>query len=476
MRLFNSLTGRFLALTIIFVMLAEILIFVPSIARFRSDYLSERLERAQIASLTLLATSNDMIDPALEAELLNNAEVMSIALRRDEIRELVLSSPMPGMVEQSFDLRDASPMTLMRDALACMFASGDRLIRVIGVPVKSGGLEIEITMQEGPLKAAMLVYGRNIFYLSLLISVITASLLFLAVRRFIVRPISHVVDNMVAFQENPGNVHHIIEPSASVTELRNAEVALGDMQNRIAASLKQKDRLARLGEAVAKISHDLRNMLTTAQLMADRIEASDDPAVSKTAPKLVGSLNRAINLCEQTLAFGKAEEPAPSIRTIPLDQITQEIIEAEELRLGAGKTTISANIPEGLNVVADPEQLFRVIVNLCRNARQAIENSGNSGTVSIDARKSGDMIEIDVVDTGPGLPKKALDHLFKPFEGGTRRGGTGLGLAIAAELVAGHGGRLELLSSSDEGTAFRISLPKQQETGGLSERSGIAAK
>ena len=89
----NSLSGRFLILTTVFVMLAEILIFVPSVARFREDYLLARLERAQIASLALLA--NDMIDSELEAELLENAEVLNVVLRRDEVRQLMLSSPMP---------------------------------------------------------------------------------------------------------------------------------------------------------------------------------------------------------------------------------------------------------------------------------------------------------------------------------------------------------------------------------------------
>lgn len=463
--MFDSLSGRFLVLTIIFVMLAEVLIFVPSISRFRFEYLTERLERAQIASLSLLATTNDMVDAELEAELLNNAGVLSIALRRDEIRELILTSPMPGMIDQSFDLRGVGAMTLMADALRTMLQSDDRLIRVIGVPVKSGGLEIEVTMDDAPLRAAMFDYGRNIFLLSLLISVITAALLFLAVRRFIVRPMRHVVDNMIGFQENPANAHMIIAPSASITELRNAEVALNEMQSRISASLKQKDRLAQLGEAVAKISHDLRNMLTTAQLMVDRIEMSKDPAVARTAPKLVGSLNRAINLCEQSLAFGKAEEAAPVIRDTPLADILRDVIEAEELRMTGGHSTLSTDIPDALSISADPEQIYRVIINLCRNARQAIENAGRPGAVTVSARENRDVVEIDVADTGPGLPQKALTHLFKPFEGGTRRGGTGLGLAIAAELVAGHGGKLELISTSPEGTHFRITLPNSQRIG-----------
>ncbi len=461
----NSLSGRFLLLTIIFVMLAEIMIFVPSISRFRFDYLSERLERAQIASLTkLVAQPGELLDPELEKELLTNAGVMSIALRRDEIRELALFMPMGGMVEDTFDLRDASAWDLMRDAVECMFLNEPRLIRIVGVPVNSGGIEIEATLDEAPLKAAMLVYGWNIFLLSLLISVITAALLFFAVRRFIVRPIGRVVSSMVAFQESPEDAHNIIVPDAGVRELHQAETALRDMQSRLASSLKQKDRLAQLGSAVAKVSHDLRNMLTTATLFADRMENSEDPTVARVAPKLLGALDRAINLCEQTLTFGKAEEPEPSLTKFALHQVSDDVLEAEQLRETAGLVTIEADVPRDLIVSADREQLYRVLVNLARNARQAIENAKKPGSVRITARACEDSVEVTLKDTGPGLPKKALDNLFKPFQGGTRREGTGLGLAIAAELIKGHGGRLDLETTGPDGTVFKITLPTRKTT------------
>jgi len=354
-------------------------------------------------------------------------------------------------------------MTLMRDALRIMFSNEERVIRIIGEPVKAGGLEIEATLYETPLKLAMLDYGRNIFYLSLLISVITAALLFFATRRFIVRPISGVISSMLKFQENPEDVRNVIVPDAAISELRHAEDSLRDMQQRISGSLKQKERLAQLGGAVAKISHDLRNMLTTAQLFVDRIEMSADPAVAKTAPKLVNSLNRAINLCEQTLTFGKAEEAAPTVQQFKLKGTVDDVLDAESLRDTDGRVEIKSDVPEDLEVSGDPEQMFRIIVNLARNARQAIENSGANGEILICASEVGEETQILVKDTGPGLPKRAQDNIFQPFKGGTRREGTGLGLSIAAELVRGHGGRLELEKTGPEGTSFKISLPKVSE-------------
>ena len=458
--LFNSLTGRFLVLTIIFVMLAEVLIFLPSVARFRQEYLRERLERAEIASLTALVSRAEMLDVAVQDEILDTTGVLSVAVLQDGFRELVLAGSEFSPVEETFDLRINDPLTLMRDAIACMLEDEERVVRVVGPAARMEGQLIEATILEPPLKAAIWAYGRNIFYLSLLISVITAALLFGAVRRVIVKPISSVVTSMTRFRDNPEDPSTIFIPSSGMQEMRRAEEALHDMQEQVTASLKEKDRLAQLGGAVARVSHDLRNMLTTATLLVDRIDASEDPAVARTAPKLVASLDRAINLCERTLEFGKAKEPEPAIARIDMEALATDVIEAERLRAETSGFSITADIPSCFTFEGDVEQLFRVITNLCRNARQAIGASGRDGSVTIRARADGDTALIDIVDTGPGLPVKAQKNLFRPFEGGTRRDGTGLGLVIAAELVRGHGGKLELLKTGPGGTTFRITLPR----------------
>ncbi len=462
MRLINSLSGRFLVLTIIFVMIAEVLIFVPSIARFRVDYLQERLELSQIASLALLATPNSMVSPDLESELLTNAEVLNIVLRRDEIRELVLASPMPAPVDETFDLRDAPVTTLVWDAVRVFFNPSNRVIRVIGMPVKGGGVEIETTLYERPLRDAMVDYGQTIFWLSLFISVVTAALLFLAVRGFLVKPIKRVVDHMVRYRDDPEDAHLIIEPRSRVHELRQAEISLADLQTQLTGSLRQKERLAGVGGAVSRISHDLRNMLTTAQLLADRLERSQDPTVARTAPKLLGSLDRAINLCESTLAFGKAEEPKPVIRPVRLGGLIEDVLESDRLRSDADVISLISEVSDEIEVAADPEQLYRVFSNLVRNARQAIEGTGQPGSITVSAAQRDDFIEIDIHDTGPGLPPKAQEFLFKPFQGGARRGGTGLGLAIASELVKANGGKLLLVSTGENGTHFNMQLPQVQ--------------
>ncbi|SDJ14627.1 sensor histidine kinase [Lutimaribacter saemankumensis] len=454
----RTLSGRFLILTIIFVMLAEVLIFVPSIARFREDYLLSRLERAQIASLALLA--DDMISPDLEEELLRNAEVYNVVLRRNEARQLILQSPVPQPIHATFDLRDPPAMELIGDAMARLWDREARVIRVIGNPVREAGLLIEVTMETSGLRLAMIDYGLRILALSAVISIFTASLLFFSVRALLVKPIKGVVRAMQSYAANPEDARRILQPSARVTELREAEEALAKMETELTGALKQKERLAQLGGAVAKISHDLRNILTSAQLFVDRIEMSEDPGVRRMAPKLVNSITRAVNLTESTLAFGKAEEPPPKLTRVVLADIVEDVLDSERLAIGDDvDISMSEDVPTGMIVRADAEQLYRVLSNLVRNARQAIAQSGEGGEISVAAHEEDGAWVIEVADTGPGLPKKAQENLFTPFQGGARKGGAGLGLAIAAELIRGHGGMVTLERTGPEGTVFRIRLP-----------------
>ena len=464
---FNTLSGRFLLLTVAFVMLAEVMIFVPSMARFRADFLLVRLKEAQIASLAQLAAP-DMVSPLLEAELLKNAEVYNVVLRRDQVRQLVLSSPIPSPIAATYDLREAGPWELIRDAATALFDQDNDVIRVIGYPVQDGGILIEVTLQSGPLRTAMLQYGYRILGISALISAVTAVMLFAAVRRLMVLPIRRVVRHMQAYAQAPEDARRVIEPTASVTELRVAEEALQSMQTQLTGALRQKERLAQLGGAVAKIAHDLRNILTTAQLFADRIEGSADPAVARAAPKLVNSITRAVNLCESTLAFGKAEEAPPRLTRFALRPWLEELVEGEGLG-ATGPVACLIDVTPGLTLRADSEQLHRVLSNLVRNARQAIEATGQDGTIELSGGETDEAWWIRVGDSGPGLPAKAKEHLFAAFQGGARAGGTGLGLAIAAELVRGHGGRLELARSDAQGTEFVISLPKAI---GLGDQAG----
>jgi signal transduction histidine kinase len=456
---FRTLSGRFLGLTILFVMIAEVLIFVPSVARFRIDYLQNRLDLAQLAALASLGAPDDAISPELRRELLATADVQIVVLQRDGVRELALVDQMPQPPVATYDIRDPSPWAQIKGAARVFLTPEDRVIRVVGKTRKGAEGIVDVVLHEGPLRAALIDYGLRIFYISLVISLATAALLFISVQHLIVRPINRVVAHMVAYRDDPEDRTRIIAPLSSTRELNDAENALHDLEVRLTGALRQKERLAALGRAVAKISHDLRNILTTAQLLADSLESSPDPKVRRTAPKLVKSLSRAVGLCDRTLTYGKAEEPAPEFESIRLADLIREVVENERHTPGADQVEIRSDVRLDLTVRADSEQIFRVLSNLVRNSAQAIASTGRPGQVRVEAEKADDRIFIRVIDNGPGLPEKARENLFRPFQGGVRQGGTGLGLVIADEIVRGHGGTLCVEVSDENGTVFAISLP-----------------
>ncbi|RRH77859.1 sensor histidine kinase [Falsigemmobacter faecalis] len=453
----NSLSGRFLGLTLTFVLLAEVLIFLPSVAGFREDWMKQRLDKAQIAALARLTTDGP-VDENLEAELLANAGVFNVVLRRDEARQLILSSPIPAPVAATYDLRFSGVWDLVRDAMAAMLGRGNEVIRIIGTPSNDAGLLIEVTTESAPLREALLESGLRILLTSALIVAATALLLFMAVHALMVRPIGRVVEHIKAYAASPEDAHLVITPTSSLRELREAEEALQSMQTRLTGALRQKERLAQLGAGVAKISHDLRNILASAQLFADRLETSEDPKVARMAPKLLNSISRAVTLCETTLSFGKADEAEPRLGRLRLQPLVEEVLSGEGLDT-PGQVAAIVDLPPDLTIEADGEQIYRVFANLIRNARQAIEATGKGGEIEISGAEDEASVWIRVGDTGPGLPKKARENLFAAFQGSSRKGGTGLGLVIAAELVRGHGGTLELLRSDTDGTEFLITLP-----------------
>jgi signal transduction histidine kinase len=456
---FRTLSGRFLALTILFVVIAEVLIFVPSVARFRLEYLQNRLDLAQLAALATLGTSDEAISADLQRELLATADVMIVVLQRDGVRELVLVDEMPRPPSQTYDIRDPGPWALVRGAAKVFLTQEDRVIRVVGETRKGAEGIVDVVLREAPLRAALIDYGLRIFYLSLAISIATAALLFFSVQRLIVHPINRVIAHMVAYRDAPEDTTRIILPRSNTRELNDAEMALHDLEVRLTGALRQKERLAALGRAVAKISHDLRNMLTTAQLLVDSLEASPDPRTRRIAPKLVNSLARAVALCDRTLTYGKAEEPPPDLERVGLARLVAEVIENERQTAGDDLVTITSEVPVQLCVLGDADQLFRVLSNLVRNSAQAIVQSGKVGTVRVEATEADRRTFIRVIDTGPGLPAKARDNLFQPFQGGVRHGGSGLGLVIAEEIIRGHGGALTLEVSDEHGTTFAIVLP-----------------
>ena len=471
-----GLPSKLLVLTILFVMLAEILIFVPSIAHFRVNWLSERLTSARLAALAADTAPLGQVPKMVKQELLDIAQVKGVAIKRDQIRRLVLPPATPIIVDDSYDLgrmpmetpglleMGYTRLQLIGDALAVFFAPDDRMIRVYGRPSAGLGKQpakgeyLEIILPEAPLKAAMIQHGLNILLLSIVISIIAAGLVYFALIRVLVKPMMDITDNMLRFSENPEDPGRIIPVSKRGDEIGTAQRELANMQQEMIGLLQQKNRLAQLGLAVSKINHDLRNMLSSAQLISDRLASLPDPTVQRFAPKLIASLDRAINFCNDSLKFGRAKEPPPRRELFLLRPLVDEV--ADGLDLPREGIAWLVEIDNVLQIDADRDHLYRVLNNICRNAAQALEASGtgDGGVISVSARRDGHNTIIDISDNGPGIPAASRENLFRAFQGSARKGGSGLGLVISYELIQAHGGNLQLIDAP-VGAAFRIDLP-----------------
>lgn len=457
-----GLAERVLVLTIVFVMLAEVAIFVPSIANFRNNWLQDRLSAAYTAALVLEAAPASAISDQFKLQLLKNVGAYTIALKMGRTRRMLAVSDMPPLVEDRYDLRLAKPWQAITAAFGTLAARNNRVIAVLGAAPMDGEF-IEVTLREKPLRDAMIRYSWNILLLSLVISMIVAGLAMAAIHLMVLRPVQRLTSNLMDFSNNPEDASRIIKPSGKHTELGQAEEALAGMQSALANELSQAKHLAALGLAVAKINHDLRNMLASAQLLSDRLAEVSDPLSRRIAPKLIATLDRAIAFCQSTLAYGRAVERQPEPQKTDLHDLVAEAAEMVS-PAGIGAIQISNEVGKKTSVSIDSEQILRVLMNLFRNAVEALESAGTpegvKPLVRISARAVGKFIEVSVSDTGPGIPAKAKEQLFQAFQGSTRSGGSGLGLAIAAELVKAHGGQMELADTEPgASTTFRFTLP-----------------
>jgi signal transduction histidine kinase len=454
-----GLSGKLLVLTILFVMIAEVLIYVPSIANFRLNWLNDRLAAAHTAALVLDAAPSGMVPESLARQILQSVGARAVAMKMGTQRRLLAVSQMPTTVDQDIDMRHVSWFRAIVDAFDTLLSNDQDVMRVVG-PAPMGGDFLEIVLDEAPLRLAMRRFSINIMLLSLVISGITAMLVYLALHRLLVRPMRRLTANMMQFRADPENPARVIAASGRRDEIGLAERELAVMQQDLASMLQQKSRLAALGLAVSKINHDLRNLLTSAQLFSEGLTSLPDPRVQRFAPKLMRALERAIAFCESTLSYGRAQEPPPDRRPVEVEALVEDV--RETLALSESQIGWIAAIERGLIVDADPDQLLRVLLNLTRNAVQALEtrapNEPARDQVRITGRREGGVVVIEVSDTGPGFPAKAREHLFEPFQSSARGGGTGLGLVIAAELIRAHGGEIKLVEGTI-GATFRLTIP-----------------
>ena len=461
----RSLSARLLVLTIFFVMLSEVLIFVPSVARYRMTWLDNHIAAGHIAALALTARPGGQLDPALKAELLRDVGARAVTLYRpDGTVVQMLDSPELPKPDMTLDLTKGNVPIWIQRSFETLFSTGNRVMRVLSPSPMDPNTRIEELLDEAPLRHELRGFGIRILQLSILISLTTAALVYLSLQWLLVRPMRRITDSMTAFRQDPEDASRRIVPRGGRDEIGRAESELAMLQETVRQALGQRARLAALGSAVTKINHDLRAILATARLVSDGLAGSAAPEVRRVAPRLFDAIDRAVALCTSTLDFSRDGAPPLHPSRFALAPLIAEI----EPGLGsAGELPmVDAEVSPVLQVWADRDQLYRVLLNLARNAVEA-----GARHLRIAAAQQDGRLAIDFEDDGPGLSPRARDNLFRPFFGSGRPGGSGLGLAIARELMRAQGGDLALVASTDAGTTFRLTLPPVDAPAGALSRA-----
>ncbi|WP_333586656.1 sensor histidine kinase [Phenylobacterium sp.] len=452
----GGLSARLLILTSLFVLFGGALIVPPTLAAFEEQWLLDRVRAAELASLAAEVAPDMVVSEQLSSELLEVAGVEWVAIQSDGVRRLVLRGSNLSRTPYLVDLRDQAVASWLAAPFQTLFGGEGRMVRVVAEPRFRDAEFIEIVAPDAELRQDLTAYLWRLIAVTAFVSAMAGGLVYLSLNLFLVRPMQRITRSLELFRVDPDDPRARVQPSGRRDEIGRAETELVRMQADLRAALNSRARLAALGEAVAKINHDLRNMLTSAQIASERLAASADPDVGRALPRLERALDRAIKLASHVLAYGKTQEAPPEARPVPLAEAAE--IAAEEARLVPEGVRLDLQVDDRAQILADPDQLHRILVNLMRNAREAMEARGR-GVVRLSLTTEPGLSIITLADDGPGIPAKVQERLFQPFAGSGRAEGTGLGLAIARELAQGHGGDLVLAESGETGARFELRLP-----------------
>jgi len=259
--------------------------------------------------------------------------------------------------------------------------------------------------------------------------------------------------HLVVFgQHLPGDEHH--EEQRLVLVRDNTEYC--EMEER----LRTSDKLAALGQLAAGIAHEIRNPLASISgsiqlLSRDLTLAPEDQRLMNIVLREIGRLD---SLISDFLIFARPQNPRPERKD--LSELAASTVELFLGRRGeVPGPTITTDFCTPLPVMIDERLLHQVLLNLLRNA---VEAMGEEGTVLVSTRQRGTLADLMVEDEGPGIPADVVKRIFDPFFT-TKQRGTGLGLSIVYQIIEGHGGKIHVENKESRGTRFHVVLPLDTE-------------
>lgn len=450
----SSLRGRLLVLTVLFVLIAEVLIYFPAAAAFRNGWLNDRANAAHLAAIAAELAEDNLSEEAVR-ELLDGADAIGVARVFGGATELLLGGDTGGAPLMDEDRTRSAPLRDMLAVIRTLTGPADRLIVLTASLETRPDERILVILPEAPLREALADFTVRLFWVFFFLAILAGGLIYLALLFLFVRPMRKLSIAMTAFQEDPSDATRILAASTRRDEIGEAERALSAMQADVLAAIRQRERLASLGLAVAKINHDLRNVLASAQLVSDRLATSEDARTAAMGQRLVRAVDRGIRLCSEVLEYGSVRERPPAMEPVRLAPLLDEI--AADTLGGAPHVSWVNAVDQDLEVSGDRESLHRLFANLFRNAAQAMKPEAPA-RLSVETRQAGGPVQIMVRDTGSGIPDHVRERLFTPFSGSGAPGSTGLGLSIARELASLMGGTVALEATGPEGTVFRVEL------------------
>ena len=456
----GGLSARLLLLTTLFVAGAGAFTLPTALAAFEERWLLDRIRAAELVSLAYEVAPDRVVSDQITGQLLQGAGVQTVAIQTEGNRRLVVPGKRSPQAPYLVDLRHQALASWLTAPFQTLMGGDGRMVRVIAEPRFRKADFIEVVAPDAELKHQLAQYLQQLVLITAFVAGLAGLLVYLSLNLFLVRPMQRITFAMERFRADPDDPASHLDPSGRRDEIGRAEVELDLMQADLRAALNSRARLAALGEAVAKINHDLRNMLTSAQIASERLAAVKDPRVAQAMPRLERALDRAVKLATGVLAYGKTQEAAPDAQAVPLVPALEAA--AEEARLGEPGVGFAHDVAPDVQVQADPDQLHRILANLMRNAREAIELQAGRlepGLVRASFVQEPGVGVLRLTDNGPGVPERAQERLFQPFSGSSRPGGAGLGLAIAKELAQGHGGDLVLAETGAGGAVFELRLP-----------------